>query len=286
VAALVKRIASMPKDASNIIIGISGGLDSTLALLCAHQTVLKLNKDPKSIIAVTMPSTVTSKETKSRAITLMEFLGVTTLEIPIKDVLDPHLKGLNHDDLDVTYENAQARIRTLYLMNLANKHKGFVLGTGDLSEIALGFMTYNGDHMSMYAINSGLPKTWVRMLVAHYQNIYPPIKETLQAILEAPVTPELLENQDSEEAIGRYDINDFMLYHHLVQGADENKMNFLLHHAYHLTLETSNDYVSRFFKRFYASQFKRQTMPEGPKLLNFSLSPRGEYRMPSDIKKT
>ena len=171
-------------------------------------------------------------------------------------------------------------------MNLANKHKGFVLGTGDLSEIALGFMTYNGDHMSMYAINSGLPKTWVRMLVAHYQNIYPPIKETLQSILEAPVTPELLENQDSEEAIGRYDINDFMLYHHLVQGADEDKMNFLLHHAYHLTLKESNDYVTRFFKRFYASQFKRQTMPEGPKLLNFSLSPRGEYRMPSDIKKT
>ncbi len=147
-------------------------------------------------------------------------------------------------------------------------------------------MTYNGDHMSMYAINSGLPKTWVRMLVGHYQNIYPSIKQTLQAILDAPVTPELLENQDSEEAIGRYDINDFMLYHHLVQGADEVKMNFLLHHAYHLTVEESNDYVTRFFKRFYASQFKRQTMPEGPKLLNFSLSPRGEYRLPSDIKKT
>jgi NAD+ synthase (glutamine-hydrolysing) len=285
VASLVKRVSTMPKDASNIIIGISGGLDSTLALLCAHQAVLKLNKDPKSIIAVTMPSNVTSKATKSRALTLMEHLGVKILDIPIKDVLDPHLKGLSHDDLDVTYENAQARIRTLYLMNLANKYKGFVLGTGDLSEIALGFMTYNGDHMSMYAINSGLPKTWVRMLVVHYQNIYPSIKQTLQAILDAPVTPELLENQDSEEAIGRYDINDFMLYHHLVQGADEDKMNFLLHHAYHLTVEESNDYVTRFFKRFYASQFKRQTMPEGPKLLNFSLSPRGEYRLPSDIKK-
>ena len=285
VLSLVKRLSTMPKDASNIIIGISGGLDSTLALLCAHQAVLKLNKDPKSIIAVTMPSEVTSSQTKSRAMKLMDHLGVTILDIPIKDVLDPHLEGLNHETLDVTYENAQARIRTLYLMNLANKYQGFVLGTGDLSEIALGFMTYNGDHMSMYAINSGLPKTWVRMLVSYYQSIYKGIKDILQETLDAPVTPELLKDQDSEVSIGRYDINDFMLFHHLVQGADEDKMVFLLKHAYQLSNEEAMVYVKRFFKRFYASQFKRQTMPEGPKLLNFSLSPRGEYRMPSDIKK-
>jgi NAD+ synthase (glutamine-hydrolysing) len=285
VLSLVKRLSSMPKDASNIIIGISGGLDSTLALLCAHQAVLKLGRDPKSIIAVTMPSEITSSQTKSRAMMLMTHLGVTILDIPIQDVLDPHLKGLDHDTMDVTYENAQARIRTLYLMNLANKHQGFVLGTGDLSEIALGFMTYNGDHMSMYAINSGLPKTWVRKLITYYQNIYSPLQATLQATLDAPVTPELLKNQDSEVTIGRYDVNDFMLYHHLVQGADENKMVFLLKHAYALSQDEANVYVQRFFKRFYASQFKRQTMPEGPKLLNFSLSPRGEYRMPSDIKK-
>lgn len=285
VLSLVKRVSTMPKDASNIIIGISGGLDSTLALLCAHQAVLKLGRDLKSIIAVTMPSDITSPQTKSRAMNLMAHLGVTILDIPIQDVLDPHLKGLNHDTIDVTYENAQARIRTLFLMNLANKYQGFVLGTGDLSEIALGFMTYNGDHMSMYAINSGLPKTWVRKLITYYQTIYVQLKDTLQATLDAPVTPELLKDQDSEVTIGRYDINDFMLYHHLVQGADDDKMVFLLQHAYALDQEEASVYVKRFFKRFYASQFKRQTMPEGPKLLNFSLSPRGEYRMPSDIKK-
>ena len=285
VVSLVKRLSTLPKEVSNIVIGISGGLDSTLALLCAHQAILKLKKDPKSIIAVTMPSEVTSDQTKSRAHALMKALNVTTLEIPIKEELTSHLKGLKHTSEDVTYENAQARIRTMNLMNLANKHQGFVLGTGDLSEIALGFMTYNGDHMSMYAINSGLPKTWVRMLVQYYQNIYPELKETLQAVLDAPVTPELLKDQDSEISIGRYDINDFMIYHHLVQGADEDKMIFLLRHAYGLTKEEANVYVKRFFKRFYTSQFKRQTMPEGPKLLNFSLSPRGEYRMPSDIFK-
>jgi NAD+ synthase (glutamine-hydrolysing) len=158
VLSLTKRIDSMPDSAKNIIIGVSGGLDSTLALLCAHQAVLKLGRDPKSIIAVTMPSEVTSTDTYRRAIEMMKTLGVTILEMPIKDMVSKHLNELDHHDIDVTYENSQARIRTLNLMNLANKYQGFVLGTGDLSEIALGFMTYNGDHMSMYAINSGLPK--------------------------------------------------------------------------------------------------------------------------------
>lgn len=286
--ALERRLSSMPKNARNIVIGISGGLDSTLALLVAHRAVSQLKLDVTSIIGVTMPSEVTSSETRKRAIDMMKYLGVTILEIPIKESVDLHLQSITHQGLeDITYENAQARIRTLILMDLANQHNGFVLGTGDLSEIALGFMTYNGDHMSMYAINSGLPKTWIRLLVTYYaDHIHQPLKDTLYGVLHAQVSPELKKNQDTEAFIGRYDINDFMLYHHLVQGASEEKMLFLLHHAYKLSETDAKAYISRFFTRFYQSQFKRQTMPEGPKILTFSLSPRGEYRLPSDVKKT
>jgi NAD+ synthase (glutamine-hydrolysing) len=286
--ALQKRLLSMPKHARNIVIGISGGLDSTLAILCAHRAVTALHLDPKSIIGVSMPSAVTSQKTKDRAHKIMAYLGVTSLEIPIQDTVDAHLKSIQHEGLeDITFENAQARIRTLNLMDLSNQHQGFVLGTGDLSEIALGFMTYNGDHMSMYAINSGLPKTWIRILVSYYaRHIYKDLAEVLEEVIEARVTPELKKNQDTEDTIGRYDINDFMLYHHLVQGADKIKMVFLLKHSYHLDEKEANIYVERFFKLFYQSQFKRQTMPEGPKILTFSLSPRGEYRLPSDVKKT
>jgi NAD+ synthase (glutamine-hydrolysing) len=286
--ALQKRLLSMPEHSRNIVIGISGGLDSTLALLCAHKAVTALKRDPKTIIGVSMPSEVTSSKTKTRAHKLMSYLGVTELEIPIQDTVDIHLKSIAHKGLeDITYENAQARIRTLNLMDLSNQHQGFVLGTGDLSEIALGFMTYNGDHMSMYAINSGLPKTWIRILVSYYaEHIHKDIKDVLQEVIDARVTPELKKDQDTEDSIGRYDINDFMIFHHLVQGADQLKMVFLLKHSYHLSEEDALVYVKRFFKLFYQSQFKRQTMPEGPKILSFSLSPRGEYRMPSDVKKS
>jgi NAD+ synthase (glutamine-hydrolysing) len=285
VLALTKRILSMPSSARNIIIGVSGGLDSTLALMCAHQAMRKLHLDPSHIIAVTMPSEVTTSATKSRAKDIMTYLGCTSLEIPIHDMVKTHLTSIDHQELDVTYENAQARVRTLVLMDLANKYNGFVLGTGDLSEIALGFMTYNGDHMSMYAINSGLPKTWVKLLVSYYaKNIYEDLKDVLNAVIKAPITPELKNNQDSETTIGSYDINDFLIYHHLVMGASKDKMKFLLHHAFQLSHEDQDIYVTRFFKRFYQSQFKRQTLPEGPKILNFSLSPRGEYRLPSDVK--
>jgi NAD+ synthase (glutamine-hydrolysing) len=288
VIALQKRIQSMPASSKNIIIGISGGLDSTLALLCAHRAVTGLGLSPQSIIGVTMPSSVTAVETKTRAHEMMAFLGVHALEIPIKEIVDTHLKSIDHQgEEDITYENAQARVRTLNLMDLSNKYQGFVLGTGDLSEIALGFMTYNGDHMSMYAINSGLPKTWIRLLVTYYaEHIYQDLSVTLKAVVDARVTPELKKDQDTEDTIGRYDINDFMLYHHLVQGASEEKMLFLLHHAYQLSQEEAKLYTKRFFTKFYQSQFKRQTMPEGPKILTFSLSPRGEYRLPSDVKKS
>jgi len=284
--ALVKKLSSLPKSANKIIIGISGGLDSALALLVAHQAILLLKRDPKDIIAVTMPAHVTSHKSKSQALDLMDKLGVTSLEIPIKDDVDQHLKSIKHEALDVTYENAQARMRTLILMDLANKYNGFVLGTGDLSEIALGWMTYNGDQMSMYAINAGLPKTWVKILIDyHAKTAYKHVSKTLENILNAPITPELLNDQDTEVSIGKYEINDFILYHHLQQGADEEKIKWLLKHAFNLSNEDIELYTNRFFKRFYTQQFKRQTLPEGPKILSFSLSPRGEYRMPSDVRK-
>jgi NAD+ synthase (glutamine-hydrolysing) len=284
--ALIKRLESIPKSANKIVLGISGGLDSALALLVSHQAMIYLKRDPKDIIAVTMPAFVTSTKSKSYALELMDKLGVTSLEIPISEAVDLHLESINHNDKDVTYENTQARMRTMILMNLANKHGGFVLGTGDLSEIALGWMTYNGDQMSMYAINAGLPKTWVKTLIDyHAKNEYKHISKVLNHILEAPITPELKEDQDTEITIGRYDINDFMLYHHLMNGASEEKIEWLVKEAFNLDKDDLKTYVNRFFKRFYTQQFKRQTLPEGPKILGISLSPRGEYRMPSDVKR-
>lgn len=286
VLGLMKRIESLPESSRKIVIGISGGLDSALALLVSHQAMLKLGYSSKDIIAVTMPSHATSKKTKNAAIKLMEAIGCTALEIPIGKSVDLHLKSISHEDKDITYENAQARIRTLVLMDLANKHGGFVLGTGDLSEIALGWMTYNGDQMSMYAVNAGLPKTWVQLLIeyhAHHQ--YKEIKSLLLSIRNAPITPELLEHQDTEKSIGRYDVNDFILYYHLDQGADEKKIEWLVQEAFDFEKDEARTYVNRFFKRFYSQQFKRQTLPEGPKILNISLSPRGQYRMPSDVKR-
>ncbi len=283
---LIKRIESLPESASKIILGISGGLDSALALLVSHQAMTILGRNPQDIIAVTMPAQATSKQSFSIAKDLMQALGVTALEIPIAESVDLHLKSIDHNTKDVTYENAQARMRTLILMDLANKHGGFVLGTGDLSEIALGWMTYNGDQMSMYAVNAGLPKTWVQLLIGyHAKHKYQMIAPLLTAILNAPITPELLENQDTEKSIGRYDVNDFILYHHLEHGADEEKCIYLVQHAFDMSLAEAKLYVERFMKRFYSQQFKRQTLPEGPKILGISLSPRGQYRMPSDVKR-
>lgn len=283
---LIKRIESLPLHSQKIIIGISGGLDSALALLVSHQAMLKLGKDPKEIIAVTMPAKATSKNSKSAAIKLMEGLGVTMMEIPITKSVELHLKSISHELKDVTYENAQARMRTLILMDLANKYGGFVLGTGDLSEIALGWMTYNGDQMSMYAVNAGLPKTWVQLLIDYHKtHTYQALNQVLDRILKAPITPELLENQETEKSIGRYDINDFILFHHLQNGADEIKIAWLLKHAYGMDDIEIDTYIKRFFGRFYSQQFKRQTLPEGPKILGISLSPRGQYRMPSDVKR-
>jgi NAD+ synthase (glutamine-hydrolysing) len=272
---------------AKVIVGISGGLDSTLALLVAHQAMIRLHRDPKDIIAVTLPSKVTSNASKSDAIQLMESLGVTALEIPIESELKVHLESIQHEaSNDVTYENAQARIRTLMLMNLANKHGGFVLGTGDLSEIALGWMTFNGDHMSMYNVNAGVPKTLVQALIKHHISLdFKHLSEVLGRILNRPISPELKEDQKTEDEIGTYEINDFMLYHFLYFGASEEKLAFLVEHAFGLSKEKSLNYASRLLNRFYQSQFKRQVMPEGPKVLKVSLSPRGDLRLPSDIRR-
>ncbi len=285
VYALMNRLESLPSSTNKIVIGISGGLDSTLALLVSHQAMKKLNRSPKDIIAVTMPASATSSRSLKIAEELMHKLEVTSLNIKIKESVDLHLKSIQHNHIDVTFENAQARMRTMILMDLANKHGGFVLGTGDLSEIALGFMTYNGDQMSMYAINAGLPKTWIKALIEYHSNHeYQLIKDLLNDVLSSPISPELLKDQKTEEVIGRYDMNDFILFHHLECGADKDKIQWLLTYAFDTTKKEAKHYVDRFFKRFYEQQFKRQTLPEGPKILGISLSPRGQYRLPSDVK--
>ncbi|MFA5481885.1 MAG: NAD(+) synthase [Bacilli bacterium] len=281
--ALIKKIRSLPENLQKIMIGVSGGLDSALALSVANRAFRMMNKDVKDIIAVIMPSDVTSKESIDYANQIIDYYGVTKLNIPIQATLESHLNDIDHEAEDVTYENAQARIRTLVLMDLANKYEGIVLGTGNLSEIALGFMTYSGDQMSMYAINSGLPKTWVKLLIQTEADDNPAIKNVLENILKKPISPELIKGQETEKMIGLYEINDFILHHHLERGADKEKITWLVENAFRLPKKEAKEYADRFFKRFYTQQFKRQTMPEGPKVIGISLSPRGTYKLPSDI---
>lgn len=269
------------------VIGVSGGLDSTLALIVAHQAFKRLNLPLKNIIGVTMPTHITSQETNEDSLLLMDKLNINGSLIDIDNEVKEQLKLLNHDDKDTTFENIQARIRTNTLMNLANKHNGLVLGTGDMSEIALGFMTYNGDQMSMYNVNGGIPKTLVKALIDyHLKNDYHYIKELLNKILNKKISPELIKNQDTESIIGKYEINDFILYHHLEQGASQDKLTWLVKETFNLTSDEANSYTKRFFNRFYNSQFKRMPMPEGPKVLSFSLSPRSDYKMSSMIKRS
>ncbi len=285
--ALYKRLKHT--KVNSLVIGVSGGLDSTLALLVAVETFKHLNYDLKGIIAVTMPGLGTSKRTKSNADMLMEKLGVTSLVKPIKEAVVQHFKDIEHDInvKDITFENAQARIRTLILMDLANKHNGLVLGTGDMSELALGWCTYNGDQMSMYGINAGIPKTLVRFMIKYYGlTKFKEINDILTDIIDTPISPELTDsNQKTEDSIGKYEINDFILYRYLCCGDDEVRMVYLLKEAFKLSDEEANTYVKNFFYRFFTQQFKRQATPDGPKILNVSLNPRGDYRMPSDIKR-
>lgn len=285
--ALFKRLKHT--NAKSLVIGVSGGLDSTLALLVAYQAFKKLNYDMKNIIAVTMPGFGTSSRTKSNAMMLMEKLGLTVLVKPINEACLEHFKIIEHDPSikDITYENTQARMRTMILMDLANKYNGLVLGTGDLSELALGWCTYNGDQMSMYGINAGIPKTLVQFMIKYYAIVkFEDIKDILLDIVDTPISPELTdESQKTEDNVGKYEINDYILYRYLSCGDSEERIVYLVNKTFNLSYIDSRSYVNNFFRRFFTQQFKRQALPDGPKILDVSLNPRSDYRMPSDIKR-
>ena len=281
-------------QSEHLIIGISGGLDSTLALLVCVKTADKLGYDRKRVIGVTMPGFGTTDRTYNNAVELMKALGISIREINIKEACLLHFRDIGHDPEvhDVTYENVQARERTQILMDLANKHNGLVVGTGDLSESALGWSTYNGDHMSMYGVNSGVPKTLVRYLVgwaAH--QLDEQSEKILTDILDTPVSPELLpfdENgeiaQKTEDIVGPYELHDFFLYYFVRFGFTPEKIHFLAVTAFEekYTGEVIEKWLKVFLKRFYQQQFKRSCIPDGPKVGSINLSPRGDWRMPSD----
>lgn len=281
-------------QSETVVIGISGGLDSTLALLVCVKTADKLGFDRKRIVGITMPGFGTTGRTYSNAINLMKSLGITMLEISIKDACIQHFKDIDHDPKihNITYENTQARERTQILMDIANQRNGLVIGTGDLSELALGWATYNGDHMSMYAVNSGVPKTLVRYLVdwaAH--EIDAVSKEILHDVLDTPVSPELLpadENGDiaqkTEDIVGPYELHDFFLYYMVRFGFSPARILFLAKNAFSETYtdDIIEKWLKTFVRRFFAQQFKRSCIPDGPKVGSINLSPRGDWRMPSD----
>ncbi len=275
------------------VLGISGGLDSTLALLLTVRAFDMLGLDRKGVFAVSMPGFGTTSRTKSNAQRLPELLGVSFREIPIHDSVNQHFKDIGHDPAvhDVTYENSQARERTQILMDLANQTSGLVIGTGDLSELALGWATYNGDHMSMYAVNSSIPKTLVRHLVHHAAvsgggDLY----TLLEDILATPVSPELLPpvdgaiSQKTENIVGPYKLHDFFLYYMLRFGFTPGKIYRMAKNAFAGVYdgETVKKWLTVFYRRFFAQQFKRSCLPDGPKVGSVTLSPRGDWRMPSD----
>lgn len=297
VAGLAKRIVHT--HAQTAIIGISGGLDSTLALLVTVMTFDALQIPRKQIIGITMPGFGTTGRTYNNAVNLIHSLGVTFREVSIKEACLQHFKDIQHDPSvhNTTYENSQARERTQLLMDIANQENGLVIGTGDLSELALGWATYNGDHMSMYGVNSSIPKTLVKYLVewvAHHK-VDEASKHTLLDIADTPISPELIpadENgnikQKTEDLVGPYELHDFFLYHFLRYGATPSKIYYLAQqafdHAYNK--ETIKKWLSIFFHRFFQQQFKRSCLPDGPKVGSVSLSPRGDWRMPSDAMAT
>jgi NAD+ synthase (glutamine-hydrolysing) len=281
--------------ADTLVLGISGGLDSTLALLVCVQTADLLGYDRERIVGVTMPGFGTSDRTYQNALNLMSELGITHREISICDVATQHLSDIAHnmDIHDVTYENAQARVRTLILMDLANELNGLVVGTGDLSELALGWCTYNGDQMSMYGVNAGIPKTLVRYLVSYAAgNMYSePLREILLDIVDTPVSPELLPTdehgeiaQKTEDKVGPYDLHDFFIYYFLRYGFTREKIRYMACQAFEDQYDeaTIDKWLNTFMRRFCTQQFKRSCMPDGPKVVSVSLSPRGDWRMPSD----
>ena len=281
--------------AESLVIGISGGLDSTLALLVCVLTADRLGYSRSQIIGVTMPGFGTSDRTYNNAIALMEQLGISIHEIPIRDMATQHLQDIGHDInlRDITYENAQARIRTLVLMDMANKYNGLVVGTGDMSELALGWATYCGDQMSMYGLNAGVPKTLVRYLVQYAaENIFTEeTRDILLDIVATPVSPELLPTdeegniaQKTEDKVGPYELHDFYMYYFLRYGFTREKIAYMAGIAFEgiYTQEEVDHWLGVFMHRFFTQQFKRSCLPDGPKVVGVSLSPRGDWRMPSD----
>ncbi len=293
VCGLAKRMVHT--HCQTAVIGISGGLDSTLALLVCARTFDKLGLDHKGIIGVTMPGFGTTDRTYQNALQLMRSLGITLREISIKEACIQHFKDINHDiNLhDVTYENSQARERTQILMDVANQENGMVIGTGDLSELALGWATYNGDHMSMYGVNGSIPKTLVKHLVAWVaaHDVDETSRLTLLDIVDTPISPELIPadeqgniKQKTEDLVGPYELHDFFLAHFFRFGSRPARIFYLAKIAFagKYDEETIKKWLRTFFRRFFIQQFKRSCLPDGPKVGSVALSPRGDWRMPSD----
>ena len=276
------------------VVGLSGGLDSTLALIVMVHAFRICQLDPAGMLAVTMPCFGTTDRTYQNACRLAKAYGATLREIPIQDSVRQHFRDVGHDESvhDVTYENSQARERTQVLMDLANQTGGIVIGTGDLSELALGWATYNGDHMSMYAVNASIPKTLVRYLVAHEASqTEPALSAVLRDVLDTPVSPELLPPeqdgtiaQKTEELVGPYALHDFFLYYVLRLGFAPHKIYRLAKLAFAGTYDDATilKWLKKFYWRFFSQQFKRSCLPDGPKVGSVTLSPRGDWRMPSD----
>ncbi len=289
---LKKRLAHT--HCQNVVIGISGGLDSTLALLVTAKAFDLLGLDRSGIHAITMPCFGTTDRTYQNACTLTRCLGATLQEIPIHHAVEQHFQDIGHDknNHDTTYENSQARQRTMVLMDVANQCGGLVIGTGDLSELALGWATYNGDHMSMYGVNSSIPKTLVRYLVLYYAQTLPDddLRQALMDILDTPVSPELLPPeqgqiaQRTEDIVGPYELHDFFLYYMMRFGYSPSKIYRLAVYTFDGAYgkETIYRWLDTFYQRFFSQQFKRSCLPDGPKVGSVALSPRGDWRMPSD----
>lgn len=303
VMGLAKRLVHT--GCKTVVVGISGGLDSTLALLVCVKTFDKLGLSRKGIVGVTMPGFGTTDRTHDNAVSLMDSLGITQKEINISASVKQHFLDIEHDINvhDVTYENSQARERTQILMDLSNKLGGLVIGTGDLSELALGWATYNGDHMSMYGVNCSIPKTLIKYMVRHVavNEVDGTARETLLDIIDTPISPELIpadENgniaQKTEDLVGPYELHDFFLYHFLRFGYRPAKLFMLAKKAFDGSSEavaaydddTIKHWLREFLRRFFIQQFKRSCLPDGPKVGSVSLSPRGDWRMPTDADST
>ena len=296
-AGLAKRLLHTHME--HVVVGISGGLDSTLALLVCVRTFDKLGLDRKGIIGVTMPGFGTSDRTHDNAASLMQSLGISQMEISIAKAVNQHFEDIGHDASihDATYENSQARERTQILMDLANKCNALVVGTGDLSELALGWATYNGDHMSMYGVNAGIPKTLIQYLVRYFASLdaFAAVSETLIDIVDTPISPELTPadqegniQQKTEDLVGPYELHDFFLYYMLRFGFRPAKIFLMAQKAFGEAYdkETIKKWLTTFCRRFFSQQFKRSCLPDGPKVGSISLSPRGDWRMPSDACST